>query len=120
MLSFHQSYDDKYIISHISRYLILLSNKVTSVKSENDNDFDFGFEVYPNPAVETINIRFEQEQNSAQITVLNYTGTEVLRVNNAGTNGIASIKTSEFPVGMYLIIIQIGNSISVKPIVIVK
>jgi hypothetical protein len=91
-----------------------------SVSSVNNNDFNFGFEVYPNPAVETINIRFEQEQNSAQITVLNYTGTEVLRVNNAGTNGIESIKTSEFPAGMYLIKIQIGNSISVKPIIIVK
>jgi hypothetical protein len=120
MLSFHLSYDDKYIIFHASRYLILLSNKATSVTSGNDSDFDFGFEVYPNPAVETINIRFVQEQNSAQITVLNYTGAEVLRVNNAGTHGIASIKTSEFPAGIYLIKIQIGNSISVKPIVIVK
>ena len=91
-----------------------------SVSSVKNNDFDFGFEVYPNPAVETINIRFEQEQNSAQITVLNYTGTEILRIYNAGTNGIASIKTSEFPAGMYLIKIQIGNSISVKPIIIVK
>jgi len=49
------SYDDKYIISHASRYLILLSNNATSVTSGNNSDLNI---LYPNPTNNTINIRF--------------------------------------------------------------
>ncbi|MDT3739534.1 MAG: T9SS type A sorting domain-containing protein [Candidatus Kapabacteria bacterium] len=62
------SFDDKYIISHASRYLILLSNKATSVKSENDNELNI---LYPNPTNNTINIKFNL-QNSGIVRISLY------------------------------------------------
>ncbi|MBX3042724.1 MAG: carboxypeptidase regulatory-like domain-containing protein [Candidatus Kapabacteria bacterium] len=88
---------------------------VTSVNDE----ITFGFEVYPNPATDFVNVQIEQVNTESRIILYNNTGIEVLRLN-ALTGNIQSINTSELPAGSYFLKVLNGNDYSIKPIIIIK
>ena len=83
----------------------------------NEVNNDFGFNVYPNPASEIININSTKMLNAA-ITISDLTGKVV---KTSTINGLtASVNTSGLNSGIYYVTISEGNSTSTQKVVIRK
>lgn len=113
------SKDDIFIISHIGRYLILLSNTTTSV---NDNKPGFTNILYPNPTNGSFNIKFENKLPGV-VKINLYEGTGKLIKNlftrnlDAGEQNINS-EIRGIKAGIYFIKVNsIGTDITFKLII---
>jgi hypothetical protein len=87
------------------------------VASSNELDNTFGFNVYPNPASDLINISISESKN-ASISIIDVTG-KVVKVSSI--NGLTtSINTSELSGGVYYVKMTDGTSVYTKKVVIKK
>tara|TARA_B110000285_G_scaffold4289_1_gene4564 strand:- start:2519 stop:4336 length:1818 start_codon:yes stop_codon:yes gene_type:complete len=75
------------------------------------------FEVYPNPASDVVNIKFNDATNAA-ISVLNLAGKEVMTSTVNGTQ--TSFSTSSLTNGVYLIKVSNGTDVQITKVIVRK
>ena len=75
------------------------------------------FEVYPNPASDVVNIKFNDATNAA-ISVLNLAGKEVMSSTVNGTQ--TSFSTSSLTNGVYLIKVSNGTDVQITKVIVRK
>ena len=75
------------------------------------------FEVYPNPASDVVNIKFNDATNAA-ISVLNLAGKEVMTYTVNGTQ--TSFSTSSLTNGVYLIKVSNGTDVQITKVIVRK
>ncbi len=68
-----------------------------------EDQINSNFQIYPNPASEYITLSNSENQKISSITILNYLGIEVKRINTAEVyaNLNYTISTTDLPVGLY-------------------
>lgn|GEM_PF-4643389 len=88
-----------------------------SINSLTEHHFSSGFEAFPNPSSETVNLRWTQQADL--ITLIDASGRELLRQSASGTNR-ATFDVSDLPGGVYLIRLSGRNDRRVMKIVVEK
>jgi len=81
----------------------------------------FATTVYPNPAVREVNIAFNaQNSGTAQISIVDMTGREVINVNRNAGSGPNKLKVdvSELTKGIYFVNTRVNNKINVTKLVV--
>lgn len=82
------------------------------------------FSIFPNPAVEYVNIKINSEQIfNANISLLSLDGKNVLKTYNnisVGKNSLQSIAVDHLPVGSYLLVLDLDGDIFTEKIIISK
>ena len=73
------------------------------------------FEVYPNPTVDLLNIKFPNNVQSAKVQVFDVLGKAVLQTNM--TSAQSNLDTSSWTPGMYVLQIMTGDSVQTKRVI---
>ncbi|MDT3738489.1 MAG: carboxypeptidase regulatory-like domain-containing protein [Candidatus Kapabacteria bacterium] len=97
----------------------LIPEGTTSV---NDNNVSLGLNVYPNPAVEQIQLSINAISNSLTVEVYNLTGEKLLskNINSLAGDGIYSISVSELSTGMYILKVIDGQNVRLDKFIVNK
>lgn len=120
----------KVIINEISNSLILNSGQVriytdkepiyTAVKTVETKNVDLPeINIFPNPATENISIT--QADKISDVEIWNLNGKCVKKIKNTNSeNNILRVDVGNYPSGMYILAIKMGNNLISKKITIVK
>jgi len=94
---------------------INISTSVTTDVNENEVLSSTTF-IYPNPAVNAVNVQFEGEGPVAKLTIVNSLGSTVAEMNLNVTNGtmIVPMSVENLSTGAYFIHVQQGANLSVS------
>lgn len=86
---------------------------------EKDVD-DFSFRIFPNPANDFINIKYDGlSLSNTKVSILNVSGQVLSQdVFKFSTAGYKSVSTSKLPTGAYVILIESGNQIFTEKLMI--
>ena len=78
--------------------------------------------IYPNPSESAVLLQFTAELATAQISIVNTLGLELLSQTVAVQSGVNSVhvNTSTLAVGSYLVRIAIGTHSTVLPLTVVR
>jgi hypothetical protein len=72
--------------------------------------------VYPNPAVDFINIRLTGSSHDVRVRILDLQGREYMNITPDNTNEVIKVNLGALSSGVYLIQISEGSNISVGTI----
>ena len=94
----------------------IISNEVINSRSAGsspvhlqENNSTFDVEVYPNPAIDYININLEYIDNITAVTIYNNQGMAVIAIENKDIQNKNKINVSTLNSGMYLISVENNN-----------
>lgn len=84
----------------------------------NEEKADVVFEVYPNPATDVLNVRFNELPSSAILKMYDVTGREV--IVKPLTENKAIINTNQIPVGVYTLMLTCEGKSQFKKVIVAK
>lgn len=67
--------------------------------------------LYPNPATNQVNIRFETEQSNSQLEVYDLTGRLIAKFETTATQGVWKLDLASMTTGIYLVVLRQGATI---------
>jgi len=102
----------------IEQDIILKPSEPTEVKDVDGNIISI--EVFPNPAMDFVTLKFYNTDSDAVVTLLSHTGIELQGNYVVSNQGLLIIPTNELPSGVYFVKVQKGNNFSVKPFMILR
>jgi hypothetical protein len=92
------------------------SGTATFIKNHELSD---NFNIYPNPSSQEITIELNSKNNMSQITITNYLGEQVIKLDNI-VNNFQKLNINNLPAGIYQVAINTNNQILSSKFVIVK
>jgi len=69
-----------------------------------------GISVYPNPAIDAVNLKIAGQGNNAVVSVFDITGKEILKSQLVGQEGLYQLNTGNLANGLYFINVTQGNT----------
>jgi hypothetical protein len=67
--------------------------------------------LYPNPAHDRVNIRFETNQKDSQVEIYDMTGRMISSFNNKETQGVYELDLAPMATGVYVVILRQGGAV---------
>ncbi len=92
------------------------SGTATFIKNYELSD---NFKIYPNPSSQEITIELNSKNKMSQITITNYLGEQVIKLDNI-ENNLQKLNINNIPAGIYQVAINTNNQILFSKLIIVK
>lgn len=110
------------LVPSVPLYMSLFTVDVEEVENETNAN---NIELYPNPATDVVNVAVDlngKTANTVNYILMNGVGQEIMRErhNNVNSNDKLTISTSELNAGIYYILTDVDDEITVKRFTILK
>ena len=92
------------------------SGKLKVVVTTGLNDNQISYKTYPNPFKNILHINLEQQQNNAQVSIVNMFGETVYKDSFVNT-GIINLELNNLSKGVYVLQVKVGDSLTTQKIV---
>ena len=113
------SIDGNLVFSDLDNERIRTINGTVGIRNVPDENKTIGFDVYPNPATNVVNLTATQQWSSGSlITAYNLSGQQVYRKIEDFTSRRIAINTSDWMDGLYLLMIQTKGSVMYEKVVV--
>ena len=111
------------VINTATGEIVNASEAAILVTEINENDIDVTFNIYPNPAVNSVTIDFDTKgSKSAQVVIVNALGEIVFTQSFSGTNGrqIVPVNVTDIANGFYFVNLFVDGEVVTKKLSINK